>query len=404
VVFRSSSGISSVNERTVAAETGLVSGRQHALDGLRTIAVAGVFFFHTATELIPGGFIGVDVFFTLSGFVITLLILKERLATGRLRLGVFYAKRLARLWPALLALCAVILAVGLLFPSSGWGGQEGFVLPAAGYVMNLAHFGVFGNSITGETLGPTWTLAVEEQFYLVWPPLLLLMLRFWNLRFVTWMTAGLAGAFLLERFVLVSLGAPLGRLYNGPDTRADELLIGCALALLFTCVRRGSTLHCSLQAAARWGAPLAAASLVAAVILLKEPHTPGPWFDAFWTAGPTVLSLLAAVLIGSLVLQPAGFMARFLSHPWLAGPGRDLSYAMYLWHIPVYLLLMPLIPALPVRIALAAALTVLLACASFRLVERPFRRWANTRLEPAVVRPAPAEMAERELVRAGRGT
>jgi peptidoglycan/LPS O-acetylase OafA/YrhL len=402
VVFRSSSGISSVNERPAAPETGLVSGRQHALDGLRTIAVAGVFFFHTATELIPGGFIGVDVFFTLSGFVITLLILKERLATGRLRIGVFYAKRLARLWPALLALCAVILAVGLLFPASGWGGQAGFVLPAAGYVMNLAHFGAFGNSITGETLGPTWTLAVEEQFYLVWPPLLLLMLRFWKLRTVTWMTAGLAVAFLLERFVLVSLGAPLGRLYNGPDTRADELLIGCALALLFTCVRRGSTLHGSLQAVAKWGAPLTAATLVAAVVLLEEPDTAGTWFAVFWTAGPTVLSLLAAVLIGSLVLQPAGFMARFLSHPWLAGPGRDLSYAMYLWHIPVYLLLMPLIPALPLRIALAAALTVLLACASFRLVERPLRRWANERLEPAVVRPTPAEVPERELVAAGR--
>ncbi|WP_258868653.1 acyltransferase [Arthrobacter sp. RT-1] len=404
MVFRSSSGISSVNERAGAPETGLISGRQHALDGLRTIAVAGVFFFHTATELIPGGFIGVDVFFTLSGFVITLLILKERLATGRLRLGVFYAKRLARLWPALLALCAVILAVGLLFPASGWGGQEGFVLPAAGYVMNLAHFGVFGNSITGETLGPTWTLAVEEQFYLVWPPLFLLMLRFWKLRTVTWVTAGLAGAFLLERFVLVALGAPLGRLYNGPDTRADELLIGCALALLFTCVRRGSGLHCSLQAAARWGAPLVAGILVAAVFLLKEPDTPGPWFSVFWTAGPTVLSVLAAVLIGSLVLQPAGFMARFLSHPWLAGPGRDLSYAMYLWHIPVYLLLMPLIPALTLRIALAAVLTVLLACASFRLVERPLRRWANARLEPAVVRPAPADAPECELVSAGRGT
>ncbi|SLK00130.1 acyltransferase family protein [Arthrobacter sp. P2b] len=404
MVFRSSSGISSVKERAAAPDTGLVSGRQHALDGLRTIAVAGVFFFHTATELIPGGFIGVDVFFTLSGFVITLLILKERLSTGRLRLGVFYAKRLARLWPALLALCAVILAVGLLFPASGWGGQEGFVLPAAGYVMNLAHVGVFGNSITGETLGPTWTLAVEEQFYLVWPPLLLLMLRFWNLRVVTWITAGLAVAFLLERFVLVALGAPLGRLYNGPDTRADELLIGCALALLFTCVRRGSPLHGSLQAAARWGAPLAAAIVVAAVFLLKEPDTPGPWFGVFWTAGPTVLSLLAATLIGSLVLQPAGFMARFLSHPWLAGPGRDLSYAVYLWHIPVYLLLMPLIPELPLRIALAAVLTVLLACASFRLVERPLRRWANERLEPAVVRSASAEVPERELVSAGRGT
>ncbi|ELT45923.1 acyltransferase 3 [Arthrobacter nitrophenolicus] len=358
------------------------------MDGLRTIAVAGVFFFHTATEQMPGGFIGVDVFFTLSGFVITLLIMKEWQATGGLRLGVFYAKRLARLWPALLALCAVILTVGFVFPDSGWGGQAEFVLPAAGYVMNLAHFGMFGNSITGETLGPTWTLAVEEQFYLVWPLLLLVMLRFWRVRTVAWATAGLAAAFLLERFVLVMAGAPLGRLYNGPDTRADELLIGCALALLLTCIRPGSRAHGSLQAVSRRAALPAALILLAALFLLEEPHTPGLWFSAFWTLGPTVLSLLTAVLLGALVLQPAGSMSRFLSHPWLAGPGRDLSYGMYLWHIPVYLLLMPLVQDLPLRITLSAALTVLFAWASFRLVERPLRRWANEKLEPAVV-PSP---------------
>lgn len=372
--------------------------------------MAGVFFFHAATTLVPGGSIGVDVFFTLSGFVITLLIMKEHLATGRLRLGVFYAKRLARLWPALLALCGVILSVGVAFPASKWAGQEGFVLPAAAYVMNLARFGMFGDSVAGETLGPTWTLAVEEQFYLVWPLLLLVLLRFWKVRTVAWITAGLAAAFLLERFVLVLLGAPLNRLYNGPDTRADELLIGCALALVFTAITPGSRFHASLLAAARWAGPAAGLVLLAAVFLLKEPDTPGPWFSAFWTAGPAVLSLLAAVLIGSLILQPAGCAARVLSHPWLAGPGRDLSYAFYLWHLPVYLLLMPLVPSLWFRVPLAAAVTVLLAYASHRLVEAPVRRWANTRLEPAVVRSspeaarnsAPAPDRRPELVSAGR--
>jgi peptidoglycan/LPS O-acetylase OafA/YrhL len=402
----------SAPERPAASGGGLISGRKHALDGLRTIAVAGVFFFHTVTELVPGGSIGVDVFFTLSGFVITLLIMKEYLATGRLRLGIFYAKRLARLWPALLALCGVIVTVGVVFPASKWAGQEGYVLPAAGYVMNLARIGLFGESIAGETLGPAWTLAVEEQFYLVWPLLLLVLLRFWKVRTVAWITAGLAAAFLLERFVLVLLGAPLNRLYNGPDTRADELLIGCALALAFTTVTPGSRPHESLRNAARWAGPLAGTALLAAVFLLKEPDTPGLWFSAFWTVGPTVLSLLSAVLIGSLLLQPAGFAGRVLSHPWLAGPGRDLSYAIYLWHLPVYLLLMPLVPSLWLRVAMAAALTVLLAVASHRLVETPVRRWANARLEPAVVPYASGRTAERtgegseergrELVAAGR--
>lgn len=384
----------------------LTSGRKHALDGLRTVAVAAVFFFHTATDPIPGGFIGVDVFFTLSGFVITLLIMKEYLASGGLRLGVFYAKRLARLWPALLALCAVIVTVGVVFPASKWAGQEEFVLPAVAYVMNLARFGMFGDSIAGETLGPTWTLAVEEQFYLLWPLLLLVLLRFWAVRTVAWITAGLAGAFLLERSVLVLLGAPLNRIYNGPDTRADQLLIGCALALLFTCVRPGSRFHASLQAVARRTGPPAALALLAAVFLLKEPDTPGPWFTAFWSAGPMVLALLAALAIGWLVLLPGGFTARILSHSWLASPGRDLSYAFYLWHLPVYLLLMPLVPSLWLRIALAAALTTLLAYASHRLVETPVRQWANRRLEPAVDRSTPEPAPERagELASAGAGS
>ncbi|WP_354146390.1 acyltransferase [Arthrobacter sp. 754] len=380
----SSSGTLTTLERPVAPNNGLISGRKHALDGLRTVAVAMVFLFHTVTELTPGGSIGVDVFFTLSGFVITLLIMKEYQATGRLRLGVFYAKRLARLWPALLAVCAVVVTVALVFPQSGWGGQGANAIPAAAYVMNLANFGAFGSSTGGNALSPTWTLAVEEQFYLVWPLLLLVMLRFWKVRTVAWLTAVLAAGFLVSRSLLVFGGAPLARLYNGPDTRADQLLLGCTLALVFASVTPGSRVQASLQSAARWAGPLAGLALVAAVFALKEPATPGAWFAVFWSAGPTVLALLSGVVIGSLVLRPAGFASRILSHPWLANPGRDLSYAAYLWHLPVYLLLIPLVPSLWLRVPLAAALTVLMAWLSFRFVERPLRRWASRKLEPDV--------------------
>jgi peptidoglycan/LPS O-acetylase OafA/YrhL len=264
-----------LEERPSASGTGLISGRKHALDGLRTIAVIGVFLFHTVTGFVPGGSIGVDVFFTLSGFVITLLIMKKYRATGRLRLGVFYAKRLARLWPALLAVCAVVVLGGLIFPLSGWGGQEANAIPAAGYVMNLSNFGLFGSSTSGNALSPTWTLAVEEQFYLVWPMLLLVMLRFWKVRTVAWLTAVLALGFVGSRLHLVLDGAPLARLYNGPDTRADQLLLGCTLALLFTSVKPDSRVHASLQSGARWIGPLAGMALASAAFLLKEPNGTG---------------------------------------------------------------------------------------------------------------------------------
>lgn len=398
--LRSSSGTQAKRKGQAAPANGLISGRKHALDGLRTIAVIGVFLFHTLTGVVPGGSIGVDVFFTLSGFVITLLIMKEYQATGRLKLGVFYAKRLARLWPALLAVCAVVVAGGLLFPQSAWGGQAANSIPAASYVMNLSNFGMFGDSTGGNALSPTWTLAVEEQFYLVWPVLLLVMLRFWKLRTVAWLTAVLAAGFLAWRFMLVEADAPLARLYNGPDTRADQLLLGCVMALLFASISHGSRVHNSLQSGARWAGPIAGLALVAALFALEEPNKPGRWFDAFWSFGPAVLALLAAVVIGSLVLRPAGLGTRILSHPWLANPGRDLSYAAYLWHMPIYLLLIPLVPSLWLRVPLAAALTALMAYLSFRFVERPIRRWASTKLESDVVRPVPERA--RELVPAGK--
>lgn len=130
-------------------------------------------------------------------------------------------------------------------------------------------------------------------------------------------------------------------------------------------------------------------ALVLAVFLLQEPATPGAWFDIFWTVGPTDLALVAGPVIGWLVLLPDGLISKILGHRWLSRPGRDLSYGMYLWRLPVFILLIPLVPSLAVRVPLTAALTVLMAYGSFRFVERPIRRWASRRLEPGVVRPVP---------------
>ncbi|HAP89799.1 MAG TPA: acyltransferase, partial [Arthrobacter bacterium] len=106
------------------------------------------------------------------------------------------------------------------------------------------------------------------------------------------------------------------------------------------------------------------------------------------------------LVIGWLVLQPDGLISKVLSHRWLSRPGRDLSYGIYLWHLPVFILLIPLVPSLAVRVPLTAALTLLMAYGSFRFVETPIRRWASKRLEPDVVRPVPEPAPERELAKA----
>jgi peptidoglycan/LPS O-acetylase OafA/YrhL len=219
-------------------------------------------------------------------------------------------------------------------------------MPASAYVINLSNFGAFGSSTGCNALCPTWALAFEEQFYVVWPVLLMPMLRLWKLLTIACIATVLAAGFLVSRFFLVSGGASLARIYNGPDTQSDQPPLA---APLYSCSRwsgQGFRVHAFLQAGTRWCGPAAGLALVVAVFMLKEPDQPGSWFDFFWTAGPTALGLLAGPVIGSLVLRPAGLASRVLSHPWLANPGRDLSYAADLWHIPIYLLLIPMVPSL----------------------------------------------------------
>ncbi|WP_052295513.1 acyltransferase family protein [Paenarthrobacter aurescens] len=211
-----------------------VSGRLAALDGLRTPAVLAVFLYHSASGLMPGGWSGVDTFFALSGFVITLLLVKEYAASSRIRLGRFYIQRLARLWPALLVVCVPVALVAVLLPSSGWGGQGSNAVQGAMYLMNIFRSGLLGVDTAGGALGHTWTLAVEEQFYLVWPLLLILMLHLFSIRTITIVAALLALAAVVERVIMVTAGVGLNRLYNGPDTRADQL-IGPPLAVQRLC-------------------------------------------------------------------------------------------------------------------------------------------------------------------------
>src|SRR5215210_3121354 len=208
------------------------------LDGLRAIAVLAVIAYHLNPASAPGGLLGVGVFFTLSGYLITDLLLGQREATGRLQLGDFWLRRARRLLPALFLMLAVVVAWVTLLDRSLLPGLRGDVLAAVGYVSNwwnivreASYFARFGPP---PPLDHLWSLAVEEQFYLIWPWLLWLGLRYVPGRYAL---AGLtlAGATLsaVAMALIYQPGVDPTRVYEGTDTRAFGLLIGAALAMVW---------------------------------------------------------------------------------------------------------------------------------------------------------------------------
>lgn len=337
--------------------------RVPALDGLRAIAVALVILRHIGRPVVPGGFLGVDLFFTLSGYLITSILLEEHKKYGSISLRHFYLRRSVRIMPALwLLLLAALLARNLVV-SHLFSLRE--ILFAGTYTMNWTrafHFG--GISL----LGHTWSLAIEEQFYLLWPPLLLLLLS-WKPKLAP-LAAILLGISSMAWSTALQLnGATWERIYNGFDTRAVELLVGCAAAFLPLDSRFGNLLT------KLWAIPVLG-------FVLALHLTEGAAFLSF--GGYGMLGLMAAWIIIA-IRRGKSWPVRTLARPATAYVGR-ISYGIYLWHLPLLgvcaalgfnSLMGPLI-ALP--------LTVLVAAFSFHFVERPLLALTQNRFRPAQTR------------------
>lgn len=345
--------------------------------------------FHAGVSWMPGGFLGVDVFFVLSGYLITSLLLAERAVSGRVELMRFWLRRARRLLPAV-----VLVVIGSLlisaFLAAGEAGQvRGDALPSLFYFNNWhqvlgdqSYFAVVGRP---SPLRHLWSLSVEEQFYLLWPLAIagglavLMRARFLGL------TAGLAVASALLMALLYDPSTDPSRVYYGTDTRATALLLGATLAFVWPL----RPVHAPTARRAPIVLDLAAGlGLTALALAFVAAHEYDSWL---YRGGLAAVAMASAVLIAAVV-HPACRVGRLLSTPPLRWIG-DRSYGIYLWHWPVMVLSRPGIdvswsPWLLVPFQLG--LTVGLAAASYRWVEMPFRTGvAQERLRTWMRRRAP---------------
>jgi peptidoglycan/LPS O-acetylase OafA/YrhL len=355
---------------------------QPSLDGIRALAVAAVILFHAGNVFATGGFIGVDIFLVLSGFLITTLLLRELHATGGVAFKDFWLRRARRLLPALfLVLLAVAVFGAFVAADDEVRGLRGDLVGSLFYVQNWrlvisgqSYFAKFGSP---SPLRHMWSLAIEEQWYLIWPLLLSVVVTVTrrNYRLVLATILGLAAASALLMAALYHPGGDASRVYYGTDTRAQALLLGAALAVLFLLrsLPRTRVARVAIQLLG-----IAGGIFLAWVVIEQSEH-----WTTLYRGGFTLVALAAAALIAA-AMQP-GPVRTVLSVQPLPAIGL-ISYGLYLWHWPIFVMLSPDRTGLSGHRLLAARLVVTFAVsiASFVLVERPIRaqrlRWVRRRV------------------------
>ncbi|MGH9046217.1 MAG: acyltransferase family protein [Acidimicrobiales bacterium] len=365
-----------------------------ALDGMRAFAVAGVMAFHGGLPFLPAGFLGVDLFFVLSGYLITTLLLGEWGRRATIGLRRFWSRRARRLLPALLLVVVFVCLYGaFVVPSGTYPDLRADAFSTLFYVANW-HFIEVGSNYFVQT-GPvsllthTWSLAIEEQFYLVWPLLVLVVLKLTR-RPVVLLVICVGGALgsALEMALLYGRGADLTRLYYGTDTHAQSLLVGAALAVALTMVaerqRRqetGSGVRDTSTVNWQWRTlSLRTRRLLDVLGAFGAGATAILWWrlsytaSFLWRGGFLVTSLAVAAILVAVVCAQGSLLGRALAVAPLRFLGR-ISYGMYLWHFPLFQWMdgarvgLTGYPLFAVR----CAATVVVATVSYYALERPIR-------------------------------
>lgn len=351
-------------------------GRIAGLDGLRALAVFAVLVFHLRPESLPGGFLGVDVFFVISGFLITTLLVRELRTKGRLDLRRFWVRRARRLIPALVVVVGVSTAAALAAGQDLLVGIGRQVLGALTFSNNWVEISA-GSSYFHQTSPQLflnfWSLAVEEQFYLFWPLAFILLMAITRTgRQRVGILLGIAAASAVAMTVLYTPGQDATRVYYGTDTHLFGLMIGAALAL------SGAGASANLFGTRFWRTfqvPVALTSLGGLIALML--FLPA---DSAWTyrGGILLAAVLTAAVIGAM---PDGdnLITRMFSLRPLEWIGMR-SYGIYLWHWPIILLVAAFSPRVVpdstgswAQRGLALTLTLVVAAASYRWIENPVR-------------------------------
>ena len=342
-------------------------GRLAGLDGLRALAVIAVVLYHFFPALLPGGFIGVDVFFVISGFLITGLLVSEHTRTGRISLRRFWQRRARRLVPPLVPVILISCTVAFLIGGDVLVGLGAQLLGATTFGYNWVSIATDNSYFSvnePELLRNLWSLAVEEQFYLVWPLMLLAVLLLRRPRLRLAIVTALFVASAIWMGVLYQPGADPTRVYYGSDTHSFGLFAGAALALL---LRRPSGHRNELPRLRPWLGAAAITAIIAFAIWLPEDGS------ATYRGGLVAVSLATAVAIWAGVR--GGRFGQLLDRAPLRYLG-ERSYGIYLWHWPLLVLVQLLWPTgglLPIGL-LATAITLACAGLSYRWLEQPIRR------------------------------
>ncbi|MCL4291818.1 MAG: acyltransferase [Acidimicrobiia bacterium] len=355
-------------------------GYQPAFNGLRGVAFALIILYHAEVyrpdahgwTLIPtasGSFLGLEMFFVQSGFLIVTLLIEEWYRTGFIRFRYFYARRALRLLPALLVLfVAVLIWTSIVDPPGVRRGVYSDVLAAAFYVKNWHQ--IVGTRLPSY-LDALWSLSVEEQFYLVAPVAVLWVLRKgWTPRRIATALFVLAGVSATWMAILALGTSPIERLYVGTDTRAQAFLVGAAFAVLASggVLFRGEASRRALRISA-W-----VATGVIVVLVKYFSQT----VRGFYIGGYLLASICFALMFAYIVQEPHSRYARILSWRPLAWTGR-VSYGLYIWHYPVIFVLAPRTRdwPLPAALALFTVTTFAIGALSWYLVETPALRYAR---------------------------